>query len=88
MPFKWTFRAKQIDDLSKEFLFKARCVLRGDIQEEGVDLNPEELFEPVALHEIIRLLLETISTNDLETEGYDIDNAYLFGDLDMSIRMK
>lgn len=88
VPFKWIFRAKQIDDIGNEFLYKARCVLRGEIQEAWIDFDPDELYAPVAAHETIRLFLGVSASEDLITEGCDVDNAYLFGNLDIPIRMK
>lgn len=77
-----------MDDDGREFLYKARCVLRGDLQTEFIDFNPEELYAPVASHESIRSLLCITAIEDCDVEGCDVDNAYLFGDLDIPIRMK
>lgn len=87
VPFKWTFRAKKIDSELLEFLFKARCVLRGDFQTEGIDFFQDEIYAPVASHPAIRLFFSVVASEDLQIEGCDIDNAYLFGLLDIPIRM-
>lgn len=36
IPFKWIFRANQVDEEGIEFLQKARCNLRGELQEPSV----------------------------------------------------
>lgn len=53
-----------------------------------MDFNPEKLFAPVASYETIKLLLDLNTREGLETEGCEVDNAYLFRDLDIRIRMK
>ena len=88
VPFKWSFRAKQIAAEIKEFLYKARCNLRGDMQEEHTDFDPEDLYAPVAAHESIRMLYAISAAFNLILEGGDVNNAYLYGFLDTPIYMK
>lgn len=68
-------------------MFEARCTLRGDLQEEGVDYDPEALYAPVATHESIRILLCLAASQDLMLEGFDITNAYPHGKPDVPIIM-
>ena len=88
VPFTWVFKSKQIDSEGKKFLEKARCCLRGDLQKPYIDFNPEALYAPVA-HESIRVLI-ACSAGERRTfiEGSDIDNAYLYGKLDIPIIME
>ena len=44
---KWLFRIKY-DPSSKQKTWKARLVLRGFRQREGVDYDPEKIFAPTA----------------------------------------
>ena len=88
VPFTWVFKSKQIDSEGKKFLEKARCCLRGDRQKPDIDFNPEALYAPVATHESIRVQI-ACSAGERKTfiEGADIDNAYLYGKLDIPIIM-
>ena len=89
VPFTWVFKLKQLDAEGKKFLEKARCCLRGDRQQEYVDFDPNALYAPVASHESIRMLLACAAAEPETTiEGADIDNAYLYGSLDVPIIMQ
>lgn len=77
-----------MDESRNHYVYKARCVLPGDLQEENIDFNPEDLFAPVASNETIRLVIELTEYKELEVEGCAVDTAYLFGDLDITIRMR
>jgi len=86
--YKWLFKKKPLDEKGLNFLCKARCVARGDLQEPYVDFDPENLYAPVATHESIRLVIAFAASQDLLLEGGDISNAYLYGDLDITIFME
>ena len=85
VPFKWRFRAKRVEDPEMEYIFKERCNLRGDLQEDNIDFDPENLYAPVAAHEPVRLLYSAAGEEDLELEGCDVPNAYLNGSIDLRI---
>jgi len=85
---KWLFKKKPLDAKGLEFLCKARCVVRGDLQEAYVDFGPESLYAPVATHESLRLIIAFAANEDLILEGGDIANAYLYGELDLTIYME
>ena len=67
------------------FLFKARLNLRGDLQIEGKDFDPDMLYAPVAAHEAIRMLFGVSAAFGLLLEGSDVDSAYTFGLMDLSL---
>lgn len=46
VPFKWTFRAQQVDETGTNVLYKAQCVLCGDMQEPYQDFYPKKLYAP------------------------------------------
>lgn len=82
VPIKWSFRAKKLDHNEKEFLHKASCNIRGDLQEDYEEYEPEGLYEPVAAHKIIRMLLVIEAATDPHIEVGDVSNAYLYGYID------
>lgn len=88
IPFKWNFHAEQADDSGKYFLFKARWVLHGDLQEPCESLTPENLYAPVAVHETVQMFITTDSAHELFLEGANADYAYLYGRLDVPIIME
>lgn len=87
VPFKWAFRTKQVNQAGTDFLFKARCNLRGDKQIAYDSFDPEGIYAPVAAHETIRMLLAVAAALGLRVEGSDVSNAYLYGLLDIPIIM-
>ena len=88
VPYIWVFRKKPLDDIGLEWLFKARCCLRGDRQVEFLDYDPDFVYAPVAAHESIRILICFAASQNLILEGADISNAYLYGNLDVPIIME
>lgn len=86
--FNWTFHARQVDDSGKYFLFKGRCVLRGDLQERFEDFDPENIYAPVAAHEQLRMFLATAPAQVLVLESADVNNAYRYIWFDMPINME
>lgn len=57
VPHTWVFRIKELNADGSDALHKARCVIRGDKQQPGVDFVPESTYAPVASHEAIRLII-------------------------------
>lgn len=77
-----------MDSKGDKFLHKERCVIRVDQQKAYVDYSPEELYAPVATHEVIRTLLAFVSGTNSIIAGAYISNAYLYGNLDIPIHMQ
>lgn len=88
VPFKWTYRAKKLDEKGEEFLFKARCVLRGDLQVPYEDFEPDKLYEPVGTHESFRMILSFYVRNIIVLEGADVSHTYLNSRLNKPILME
>ncbi|KAL4573166.1 hypothetical protein LXL04_019963 [Taraxacum kok-saghyz] len=80
---KWVFRVKDEIDSSKRY--KARLVVKGFQQKQGVDYN--EIFSPVVNMTTIRLVLGIVASEDLHLEQMDVKTAFLHGDLDEDIYM-
>ena len=88
MPFTWNFLRTTSPGKQPLVIYKAHCWLRGDKQRPYVDFNPTNTYAPVARHESIRLLFAMAANFNLIVEGVDVDNAYLYGDLDVPIIME
>ena len=75
---RWVFKTKvnQKGEIEK---FKARLVVRGHTQREGVDY--EEIFAPVSRYETIRTLLAASVNEEMYVHQMDVVSAYIQGEL-------
>ena len=80
---KWVFKVKTKLDGSKKY--KARLVIKGFLQKEGVDYS--ETFAPVVKYKSLRLLLGIANQRNMEVHQMDVTTAFLYGDLDEEIYM-
>jgi hypothetical protein len=83
---KWIYKKKEGISGVEPARFKARLVVKGFKQREGIDFN--EVFTPVVLHTSIRVMLTIVALFDLELEKLDVKTAFLHGDLDEKIYMR
>lgn len=81
---KWVFKIKNDND-GKLLKYKARLVIRGFLQEYGIDYN--ETFSPVARYDSIRLILAFSATVNYCLMNFDVKTAFLHGDIDEDIYM-
>ena len=88
VPYTWVFKLKTLDAAGTKFLEKSRCCICGNRQTPELDFDPHTVYAPVASHEAVRILLAVAASNDLIVEGGDISNAYLYGDIDVTIYME
>ncbi|GJU91162.1 retrovirus-related pol polyprotein from transposon TNT 1-94 [Tanacetum coccineum] len=63
--------------------YKARYVVRGFNQREGIEFN--EVFSPIVRHTSIRLLLSIVALQNLELEQLDVKTTFLHGHLEEEI---
>ena len=82
IPLKWIFRIKR-DAKGKFEKNKARIVVKGYSQVEGLDFN--ETFAPVIRIESVRIILAISAANDLYILQVDCQNAFLHGKSDVDI---
>ena len=80
---KWIYKKKDGIPGIEAVRYKARYVVRGFDQREGIDFN--EIFSPVVRHTSIRILLALVALYDLELEQLDVKTAFLHGDLEEKI---
>lgn len=85
IPCKWVFKRKLHADGSIE-RYKARLVIKGFYQKEGIDYNA--VFAPVVRASTVRLFFSIVATHDLECHAIDIKNAFIQGALEEQIFMQ
>ncbi|KAJ9519049.1 hypothetical protein QJQ45_003521 [Haematococcus lacustris] len=81
---RWVFSVKEDSKGNKRF--KARLVVKGYLQREGVDFT--ELHAPVSKHATVRALLAVAAAADMELEHLDVMTAFLNGWLHEEIYMQ
>ena len=79
---KWVHKIKHEGEGKKE-RYKARLVVKGFAQKEGIDFN--EIFSPIVKMSSIRIIFGLVATLDLECEQLDVKNAFLHGELEEEI---
>lgn len=82
---RWLFTVKYKNGVFERY--KARLVVKGYCQREGIDFN--ETFAPVVRADILRLVLAiSVSDPELQVHHLDVKNAFVNGELKERLFMK
>ena len=85
LPCKWVYKRKYTTkDLEPKY--KARLVVKGFKQKQGVDLD--EIFPLVVKMTTLCLFLGLVAVEDMELIQMDVKKTFLHGDLDEDVYMK
>lgn len=79
---------QRLDEASTSFRYKARSVLRGNLQDQFQDFDPDKLHVPVGTHESLCMLLSFTDQNGLLLERANVSDAYLHEDIGLPIVME
>jgi hypothetical protein len=82
---KWIFKLMRNPE-GDVYRYKAQLCTRGFLQLRGVDYN--ETFAPVVRYDSIRVLLALVAAEHLELAQFDIQTAFLHGQLEEEIYME
>ena len=85
LPGKWVYRHKRGSDGSI-VRYKARWVIRGDQQREGIDFN--ETFATVVKPMSYKLIFAIAAALDWEIDQMDVKTAFLYGKVEETVYME
>ena len=80
----WVFKIKIADNLAR--IFKARCTIDGSRQIQGLEF--QLVYSPTISIETIRLVLGYTFAFNFISHAYDVQTAFLYGQIDQNVYMK
>lgn len=83
--YRWLFKRKLENTLPPKLRYKARLVVKGYTQREGIDVT--EVFSSVVKHCSIRIMLSIVTQFDLQLHQLDVKTTFLHGDLEEVLYM-
>uniref|UniRef100_A0A803Q0E8 Integrase catalytic domain-containing protein n=1 Tax=Cannabis sativa TaxID=3483 RepID=A0A803Q0E8_CANSA len=83
---KWIFKHKEGTPGVEATRFKARLVVKGLTQKEGVDFK--EIFSPAVKQVSIRAIMAKVARFSLEVDQMDVRTAFLHGELEEQVYME
>ena len=83
---KWIYKIKEGIPRVEKVRWKARLVVRGCNQKEGIGHN--KVFSPIVCHTFIRVLLAFVALFEMDLEHLEVKTAFLHGELEEEIYMK
>ena len=87
LPNKWVLRKKLNADGTVQ-RYKARLVVGGHRQRNGIDYDEIDLYAKCANIATLRIMLAVAAANDYELHSIDISNAFLNADLHADVYMR
>lgn len=82
LPVRWVFTLKR-DEFGQPIRFKARFVVKGFMQVEGIDYD--ETYAPVCRQETRRVLISLAAQKGLPLHQIDVKTAFLHGELEEEV---
>ena len=82
---KWVYKTKR-DSLGNIERYKARLVVKGFTQKEGIDYK--EIFSPISKKDYLHIILALVAHFNLELQQIDVATIFLNGDLEYEVYMK
>ena len=79
------FVLESLNHVGTKFLEKERCFLQVYKQIKHIYFNPDTLYGPVASHSNLWMSISIATAQNDKVERGDVDNAYLYGDIDSDV---
>ena len=84
IPTKFVYKSKRGPSGEIE-RYKARLVVQGCRQEEGLDFIKGEISAPVSNRSVVRVMLALAAALDVELHSMDVTSAFLHGELEETV---
>ena len=82
---KWVSKIL-LDPEGNVYRYKARLCACGFMQQQGINYNGT--FTPVVRYDSLRIFLANVTVNDFEMQQFDVQTAFLYGNLEEEVFME